>query len=83
MSVISIVTSAMELVKDIIDMLPDYNQTKREKYYELRKKLQEELRKEDHEKVDGRIDDLYDELRLFLDSFREEIKTPGLQVKDV
>lgn len=83
MGIVGIIASAIELVKDIMEKLPNYEQSKKEKYFKLRTKYYEELKKEEHEKNDQLIDDIYDELRLFVDSFREEIKTESFRSKDV
>ena len=46
----------------------------RKKFHKLHKEILLELRKADHEKIDSRIDDLFDEYRLLLKHFSKEIK---------
>ena len=46
----------------------------RKKFQKLHKEILVELRKADHEKIDSRIDDLFDDYRLLLKHFSQEIK---------
>lgn len=80
---INTIAAAIELANSILEKLPSYEQRKREKFFKLRTKINEELKKPDKDKIDGLIDDLYDDLGLLFNSFRKEIETKGLPPKNV
>jgi hypothetical protein len=46
----------------------------RKKFHKLHKEILVELRKADHEKIDSRIDDLFDDYQLLLEHFSKEVK---------
>lgn len=68
----------LSLLDKIMDRTPNYEQSKKEQYFKIKKKLLEEAKKPDHIKNDGIIDDLSDELLIFVESFSEEIATKGV-----
>jgi len=71
--------TVIKLIDKVMDRMPNYEQRKKEKYFKLKKKLLDESKKPNHLKIDGRIDDLVDELILFVDAFSEEIGTTRIQ----
>ena len=73
---IALATASISLADRIMETVHIELQSKyKRKFYKLRRKIEKEYKKQPHERVDGLIDDLNDELVLLLDCFRKEIKT--------
>ena len=73
---IALATASISLADRIMETVHIELQSKyKRKFYKLRRKIEKEYKKPPHERVDGLIDDLNDELVLLLDCFRKEIKT--------
>jgi len=73
---IALATASISLADRIMETIHVELQSKyKRKFYKLRRKIEKECKKPPHERVDGLIDDLNDELVLLLDCFRKEIKT--------
>ena len=69
--IIDIIGLALTLAKEVMEKMPDYDQKKKEKFYELTKRYQDE--KNSINRDDRIVDELYDELCIFLKAFTEEI----------
>ena len=65
------ITIAISLVDQILKKMPAYDQRKKEKYYELKKKYI--LEKNSINRDDNLVSIYRDELRLFVESFSNEI----------
>lgn len=63
-----------EMVTSVINLLPNYSQRKKEKFFKIKKELLSEIKKEPQDRNDGELGDLIDEFILFLNSFGQEIK---------
>ena len=73
---IALATASISLADRIMETVHIELQSKyKRKFYKLRRKIEKEYKKQPHERVDGLIDDLNDQLVLLLDCFRKEIKT--------
>ena len=73
---IALATASISLADRIMETVHIELQSKyKRKFYKLRRKIEKEYKKPPHERVDGLIDDLNDQLVLLLDCFRKEIKT--------
>ena len=73
---IALATASISLADRIMETVHIELQSRyKRKFYKLRRKIEKEYKKQPHERVDGLIDDLNDELVLLLDCFRKEIKT--------
>ena len=73
MSTLSTIAIALGLADKLMDKVPDYDQRKKEKYYKLKRKYNEEISKKYSERDDHLIGCLSDELCDFLETFNEEI----------
>lgn len=65
------ITLTISLVDQILKKMPDYEQRKKEKYFKLKKEYVFE--KNSSNRDDNRMCKLRDELRLFVESFSNEI----------
>jgi hypothetical protein len=65
--------TAMSIADKLMDKIPNYDQRKKEKYYKLKRKYENEKSKVWHERDDQRIDLLRYELCDFLKIFNSEI----------
>ena len=72
MGTVALIGAALSALSSVMSKLPDYDQRKKEKFYKLKAKYENELNKVDCD--DQLIDDLRDELRLFFEVFAEEIQ---------
>ena len=73
---IALATASISLADRIMETVHIELQSRyKRKFYKLRRKIEKEYKKPPHERVDGLIDDLNDQLVLLLDCFRKEIKT--------
>lgn len=72
-----IIGALLGVVDKVLEAMPDYEQRKREQYFKLRKKLQEEMSRDLPD--DNLIGNLTDELKLFLESFSQEISRQKIQ----
>ena len=73
---IALATASISLADRIMETVHIELQSRyKRKFYKLRRKIEKEYKKPTHERVDGLIDDLNDQLVLLLDCFRKEIKT--------
>lgn len=73
---IALATASISLADRIMETVHIELQSRyKRKFYKLRRRLEKEYQRPPHERVDGLIDDLNDELVLLLDCFRKEIKT--------
>lgn len=68
-----IVLAALGVVGKIMDKTPDYDQSKRKKYFKLKEDYENEIKKQYIERDDNLISRLDGELRLFLEAFGIEI----------
>lgn len=74
MSVLNTLLAVFSIVDKTMDMLPNYDQRKREKYHDLKKDYLEEINKVYPERDDDRILNIRDKLQLFLEDFSKEIR---------
>lgn len=65
---------ALKLASQIMSNIPDYDQRKKEKFFNLSRQLEEEWNRPYPDRDDDLILNLRDELGLFIKSFYEEIK---------
>lgn len=62
---------SLKVISELLPKLPNYNQTKKNKFYKLLKDYEDEIRSEVRD--DQRADNLRSELIRFLEVFRVEI----------
>lgn len=62
----------------LLDKMPSFDQTKKNKFYKLKKELIHEENKPFISRDDNRIDNLRDELQLLIQVFDEEISKKKL-----
>lgn len=65
---------AMKLAEKIMDKLPDYDQRKKEQFYKLKTKLNNAWNSPYETRDDDLILNLQDQMKIFLESFYEEIR---------
>lgn len=64
---------AAKFAEKYIQTLPNYNQKKKEQFYEAKKRYFDEIKKEVIDRDDNRVGNYYDELHLILEAFDKEI----------
>jgi len=70
---IDLLRSSFKVIEKIVGLVPTVKKTYyRKKFHDLHEKILFELKKEDHEKLDSVVDDLFDQYRLLLKHFGEE-----------
>jgi len=67
------VNLALALASKYMEKTPDYSQKKKEKFYDLKSKYENEMAKQRVDRDDSRVDHYSDELFLFLKTFYQEI----------
>tara|TARA_B100000809_G_scaffold237117_1_gene256647 strand:- start:1 stop:225 length:225 start_codon:yes stop_codon:yes gene_type:complete len=73
---IELLTTSFKVIEKMVGLVPTIKKSYyRKKFHSLHKKILFELKKEDHEKLDSVIDDLFDDYRLLLKHFSEEAKS--------
>lgn len=72
MGYLQLIAAALSIVDKAMDMAPNYEQRKKQKYYKLKREFLNEITREDGD--DNRIGNLRDELLQFLETFNKEIQ---------
>jgi hypothetical protein len=71
---IELISASVGLADKIMDTVRVELQSRyKRRFYRVKRKLEKEYKKPPHERIDGTIDDLHDELVLLLNSFGKEI----------
>lgn len=65
---------AMNITQAILEKMPDYDQRKKQDFYEKKSNLEAEWKKPINERDDDLILNLREDVTLFLNTFYEEIK---------
>ena len=71
MGITEIIAAALSICDKLLDKTPNYTQKKKEKYYAIKKAYYEELTHANRD--DSRVDNLRDELIMFIDAFSKEL----------
>jgi len=75
----ALIASALAVISKTMDMFPDYEQSKREKFHKLRTEYENEQKKPYGIRNDRLVLDLSDELRLFIESFHKIISASSVE----
>ena len=73
MAILGIVATSLEIISKMMDLLPDYEQKKREKFYDLRMELMEELNKPYEDRDDAKVVYVSKQLAIYMEAFSQEL----------
>jgi len=72
---IDLLKSSMMVIEKVVGLVPTIRKSYYKKaFHKIHKKILVEMKRPDHEKIDSKLDDLFDDYRLLLKHFSEEIK---------
>ena len=72
---IDLLSTSFRVIEKMVGLVPTLKKSHyKRKFHSLHKKILEELRKPDDEKIDSVLDDYFDQYKLLLEYFSEEIK---------
>lgn len=69
----ALVAALFSVTDKLLDKMPDYDQRKKEKYFKLRTRYNDEFKKDYPSRDDDLILNLRDELLSFIDTFSKEV----------
>lgn len=69
------ITLALGIAKSILEKMPNYSQKKKEEFYELEKRYLDAMNVAPEYRDDNLIGHRENKLRLFMETFKEEIRT--------
>lgn len=72
---LTLITALLSAVGELMDKLPNFEQRKKEKYFELKQELYDELNKPSYKRNHGRISELMDDIVQFMEAFGQDIKS--------
>jgi len=73
MGLIPLITVLSEIALKYMESLPDYEQNKRELFYQTKKAYLEEINKEFYDRDDNLVGQYHDQLCIVLEAFHKEI----------
>ena len=79
MSLVELLTITLTIVSKFLDKLPTYEQSKKDKFYELKTKYETEMAKDYTNRDDNALDNMRDQLQQLLADFSSEVSGQKIQ----